>query len=49
MACQICGRNSCIKSFHSFEEQEEWETKTGRYAPDEGDIKDDKKESHERK
>lgn len=22
MPCEICGRNSCIKSFHSIEEQE---------------------------
>lgn len=35
MACKICGRESCIESFHSIEEQEEFETKTGRYEPDE--------------
>ncbi len=23
MACEICGRNSCTKSFHSLEEQSE--------------------------
>jgi len=32
MACKICGKNACIESFHSLEEQEEFETKTGRYA-----------------
>lgn len=25
MACEICGRNSCTKSFHSFEEQGEFD------------------------
>ncbi|KKM67248.1 hypothetical protein LCGC14_1472960 [marine sediment metagenome] len=35
MACKICGRNSCTECFHSIEEQEEFETKTGRYALDE--------------
>ena len=34
MACKICGRSGCIESFHSLEEQEEFETKTGRYAPE---------------
>jgi len=33
MACKICGRESCTESFHSLEEQEEFETKTGRYEP----------------
>ena len=38
VACKICGRGSCTESFHSIEEQEEFETKTGRYAiEDEGD------------
>ena len=27
MACQICGRSSCIKSFHSLEEQEKWDAR----------------------
>jgi hypothetical protein len=35
MACKICGRISCTESFHSIEDQEEFETKTGRYEPDE--------------
>ena len=25
MGCRICGRQACIESFHSFEEQEEAE------------------------
>lgn len=25
MACEICGRNSCTRSFHSFEEQSEFD------------------------
>ena len=33
--CEICGRGSCTRSFHSIEEQEEFDTKTGRFAPDE--------------
>ena len=32
MACEICGRCSCTRCFHSLEEQEEFDTKTGRYA-----------------
>lgn len=32
MACEICGRTSCTRSFHSLEEQEEFDTKTGRYS-----------------
>ena len=32
MSCRICGRTACTESFHSLEEQEEFETKTGRYA-----------------
>lgn len=35
MTCKICGRQNCSESFHSLEEQEEFETKTGRYEPDE--------------
>ena len=34
MVCEICGKSACIRSFHSLEEQEEFDTKTGRYAPD---------------
>jgi hypothetical protein len=33
--CEICGRSSCTRSFHSLSEQEEFDTKTGRYAPEE--------------
>ena len=25
MACEICGRNSCTRSFHSLEEQSEYD------------------------
>lgn len=35
MTCKICGRGACTESFHSIEEQEEFETKTGRYEPEE--------------
>lgn len=36
MSCELCGRSSCTRCFHSCEEQEEFDTKTGRYAsPDE--------------
>ena len=34
MGCEICGRSSCMKSFHSLEEQEEFDSKFG-------DIKSD--------
>ena len=27
MSCKICGRSSCTESFHSIEEQEEFERK----------------------
>jgi len=33
--CEICGRSICTRSFHSLSEQEEFDTKTGRYAPEE--------------
>ena len=33
MACEICGKSSCTRCFHSLEEQEEFDTKTGRYEP----------------
>jgi len=33
MSCEICGRGSCTRSFHSLSEQEEFDTKTGRYEP----------------
>lgn len=32
--CEICGRSSCTRSFHALSEQEEFDTKTGRYAPE---------------
>ena len=32
MPCEICGRSSCTRSFHSIKEQEEFDTKTGRYC-----------------
>ncbi len=35
MSCKICQKVGCTESFHSLEEQEEFETKTGRYAPEE--------------
>lgn len=35
MVCEICDKSNCIRSFHSLEEQKEFDTKTGRYAPDE--------------
>lgn len=34
MACELCGRNSCERWLHSLEEQEEFDTKTGRYVED---------------
>ena len=44
MSCEICGRGACTRSFHSLKEQEEFDTKTGRYAPDtEEEIEDNKK------
>jgi hypothetical protein len=33
MACEICGRCSCTRCFHSLEEQDEFDNKTGRYSP----------------
>ena len=34
MGCKICGRNSCTSSFHSIEEQTEFEEKTEHYKQD---------------
>lgn len=34
MSCEICNRGACTRSFHSISEQEEFDTKTGRYAPE---------------
>ncbi len=31
MACEICGKTVCTRCFHSLEEQEEFDTKTGRF------------------
>lgn len=33
--CEICGRGSCTRSFHSLSDQEDFDSKTGKYAPDE--------------
>lgn len=43
MACEICGRNACTRSFHSLDEQDEFDDKTGRYAADDNDKKTDNK------
>lgn len=42
MTCKICGRNACTESFHSIEEQEEFETKPSRYVEinEESNFKD---------
>ena len=34
MSCELCHRSSCTRCFHSLEEQEEFDTKTGQYAPE---------------
>jgi hypothetical protein len=34
MPCEICGRSSCTRCFHSINEQIEFDNKTGKYAPD---------------
>lgn len=34
MSCELCHRSSCTRCFHSLEEQEEFDTQTGRYAPE---------------
>ena len=39
MSCVICGRNSCTRSFHSLEEQEEFD-KTYKVEETENRIKD---------
>ena len=33
MACELCGRGSCTRSFHSIKDQEAFDNKTGKYAP----------------
>lgn len=47
--CEICGRGSCTRSFHSLSDQEDFDAKTGKYAPDEEieDTDDDMEESEE--
>jgi len=30
MSCEICGRNNCTRSFHSFEEQNEFDKNSDR-------------------
>ena len=32
MACRICGRGSCIESFHCIEEQERYDVLVERYS-----------------
>ncbi len=46
MACELCGRSSCTRCFHSLDEQEEFDNKTGRYAPDD-DAPHPTEERHE--
>lgn len=31
MACKICGRNNCDKSFHTLEEQDDFDDRFGKY------------------
>lgn len=35
MSCELCGRGSCTRSFHSLHDQEDFDNKTGKYAPEE--------------
>ncbi len=37
MACEICGRSSCTRSFHSWQDQEDFDNKTGKYAENDHD------------
>lgn len=30
MSCEICGKNNCLRSFHSFDEQEEFDNAIDR-------------------
>ena len=34
MSCKICKRQACTESFHSIQDQEDFENKTGKYAPE---------------
>lgn len=47
MSCELCGRSSCTRSFHSLEEQDDFDNKTGRYAPDDDDDEKVDKEDDE--
>ena len=40
MACQICGRNSCTRSFHSLEDQERFDEKQ-TMSSDVDDLRDE--------
>ena len=37
MACEICKRNSCSRMFHSLEDQEAFDNKTGKYSEDDNE------------
>jgi len=32
MSCEICGRGACTRSFHSFQDQDDFDNKTGKYS-----------------
>ena len=40
MSCQVCGKNSCMSSFHPFEEQQEHDEKYGKYENKIDELKD---------
>ena len=40
MACEICGRSSCTRSFHSLQDQEDFDNKIGKYAKEDDDSTD---------
>ena len=35
MGCELCGRGACMRCFHSLSDQEDFDNKTGVYAPEE--------------
>lgn len=35
--CEICGKSDCMRCFHSLDEQQEFDNKTGRFAPEPGE------------
>jgi len=35
MACEICKRGACTRSFHSLQDQDDFDNKTGKYSEDE--------------